>query len=102
MVDLLPPEAVMVAPAAVGIAPPRGQSAEAQESFRVRGLKLTCTAGLARLQQISPQPATVGECPLALSLIAGPGADEAMLHPARLLPAACPPFYVKSGRSILQ
>jgi amidase len=86
---LLPPGTVLALPTSPSIAPPVGLSGEEMESFRVRVMRLTCTAGLGGLPQMNLPVGTVAGCPAGLSLIAWAGGDEALLDLAVLLARAC-------------
>jgi amidase len=68
-----------VLPAAPCIAPRIDTDPEAQESYRVRVMRLTCIAGLGGLPQISIPIGVVHGCPVGLSFIGWPGGDEALL-----------------------
>jgi amidase len=63
--------------------------AEALDSFRVRVMRLTCTAGLGGLPQISIPAGTVAGCPVGLSFIGWAGGDEALLDLAVALARHC-------------
>jgi len=76
---LAAPGTVLALPTAPGIAPRADSPAEALESYRVRVMRLTCSAGLAGLPQVSLPVGTVAGCPVGLSFIAWAGGDEALL-----------------------
>jgi amidase len=86
---LLSPGTVLALPTSPSIAPPVGLSGEEMEPFRVRVMRLTCTAGLGGLPQMNLPVGTVAGCPAGLSLIAWAGGDEALLDLAVLLARAC-------------
>jgi amidase len=86
---LLSPGTVLALPTSPSIAPPVGLSGEEMESFRVRVMRLTCTAGLGGVPQMNLPVGTVAGCPAGLSLIAWAGGDEALLDLAVLLARAC-------------
>ena len=86
---LLSPGSVLALPTSPSIAPPVGLSGEEMESFRVRVMRLTCTAGLGGVPQMNLPVGTVAGCPAGLSLIAWAGGDEALLDLAVLLARAC-------------
>ncbi len=86
---LVPPGTVVALPSAPSIAPPVDLGGEAMESFRVRVMRLTCTAGVAGLPQINLPIGTVAGCPAGLSFIAWPGGDEALLDLACRLAKYC-------------
>ena len=77
---LLGSDAVLCLPTVPGIAPRIAAPAAELELFRARALALLCIAGLARLPQISLPLATMGGCPLGLSLIAASGRDLGLLN----------------------
>jgi amidase len=77
---LLADGAVLCLPTAPSIAPPLDMTADEAQRFRDRALALCCTAGLARLPQISLPVAKVAGCPVGLSLVAGHGRDRALLR----------------------
>ena len=85
MDEMLKGDAVLALPSMSGIAPVRGASAAAIEEVRRRALPMLCIAGLARLPQVSLPLATLGGCPLGLSLIAARGNDTMLLALARAL-----------------
>jgi amidase len=86
---LVPPGTVIALPSAPSIAPPVELSGEAMEWFRVRVMRLTCTAGLGGLPQINLPIGTISGCPVGLSFIAWPGGDEALLDLACTLARFC-------------
>ncbi|MBI5129523.1 MAG: amidase [Rhodopseudomonas palustris] len=90
MRTLLQDDAVLIAPTAPGIAPLRGSSGEALETFRARSLELLCPAGHAGLPQLSLPLATLDDCPIGLSLIGGRDCDEDLLALAAELEAGTP------------
>ena len=77
--------AVLVLPTLPGIAPLRNTPPAEIDEFRARAMSLLCTAGLARVPQISLPLATLNGCPLGLSLVAARGADTMLLDIARRL-----------------
>jgi amidase len=86
---LVPPGTVLALPSAPSIAPLIDTPAEALEDFRVRVMRLTCTAGLAGLPQVSIPAGTVAGCPVGLSFIGWAGGDEALLDLAVTLARHC-------------
>ena len=86
---LLPPGTVMALPTAPSIAPLLAASAAELDSFRSRTMALTCMAGLGGLPQVSLPAALVDGCPVGLSLLGAPGADEALLDFAAALAVHC-------------
>lgn len=83
--DLLDGDAVLVAPTTPGAALPRTSSISELEARRAQALKLTCTAGLATVPQLSLPLAELDGCPLGISLIAARGNEEILLQLAREL-----------------
>jgi len=76
---LVPPGTVLALPSAPSIAPLIDTPAEALDDFRTRVMRLTCTAGLAGLPQVSIPVGTFDGCPVGLSFIGWAGGDEALL-----------------------
>lgn len=87
--SLVSPGTIVALPAAPSIAPLVTASGEALEHFRVRTMRLTCTAGIAGLPQISLPVGTVAGCPAGLSFIGWPGGDESLLDLAGELGRFC-------------
>jgi amidase len=85
----LQPGTIMALPTAPSIAPLLAATGEALELFRVRTMRLTCTAGLAGLPQISIPAGTVAGCPAGLSFVGWPGGDEILLDLACQLAHLC-------------
>ncbi len=76
---------VLVLPTSPSIAP-RIDSTEAEfDAFRTRVMRLTCTASLTGLPQMSIPAALVNGCPAGLSFIGWAGGDEALLDLAFVL-----------------
>jgi amidase len=86
---LLPPGTVVALPSAPSIAPLIDTPAAALDDFRTRVMRLTCTAGLAGLPQVSIPAGTVDGCPAGLSFIAWAGGDEALLDLAVTMARFC-------------
>jgi amidase len=80
---------VVVLPAAPCIAPRLDTPPDALESFRVRVMRLTCTAGLAGLPQVVIPAGIVAGCPAGLSFIGWAGGDEVLLDLACDLARFC-------------
>lgn len=88
---ILAPGAVACLPTAPGAAPSITASRGELERFRREALELLSVAGLARLPQITLPLSSIEDCPLGLSVIAGPGEDMMLLGLARrLLPSERP------------
>jgi amidase len=76
---LLPPGTVLLLPTTPGIAPMRFLRDAHADRFYRGALTLCSVAGLAGLPVVTLPHATLDGCPLGLSVIAGPGEDEALL-----------------------
>lgn len=76
---LLPTGTFLVQPTAPSIAPPRFLRDEAAGRFYDAALTLGSIAGHAGLPAVSLPIAALHGCPLGLSIVAGPGEDEALL-----------------------
>jgi amidase len=74
------PGTILALPLAPCIAPRLDLPAAELEPFRVRVMRLTCIAGMAGLPQVTIPVGTVAGCPVGLSFIGWPGADEALLE----------------------
>ena len=83
------PGTILALPTAPAIAPLADTPSEDLEDFRVRVMRLTCTAGLAGLPQISIPAGTLNGCPIGLSFIGWAGGDEALLDLACTLSRHC-------------
>jgi amidase len=83
------PGTVLVLPTAPSIAPRVDTPAGDLEDFRVRVMRLTCTAGCAGLPQMSIPAGTLDGCPIGLSFIGWAGGDEALLDLAVTLSPHC-------------
>ena len=83
------PGTVLALPTAPTIAPRVERPAGDLEDFRVRVMRLTCTAGSAGLPQMSIPAGTLDDCPIGLSFIAWAGGDEALLDLACELSRHC-------------
>lgn len=79
MAALLPSGTCLLLPTAPGIAPMRFLRDAHAERFYRAALTLGCVAGLAGLPVVTLPATEVEGCPLGLSLVAGPGEDEALL-----------------------
>jgi amidase len=85
LIDLLGDDGVLLIPTAHNLPPPREATLDDLVDFREKTLALTCVASLTRLPQINLPVATVEGCPVGLSLIGGPRADERLLSLTRTL-----------------
>ena len=77
--QLLPSGTFVVLPTAPSIAPLRFLRDEAAGRFYDAALTLGSIAGHAGLPAVSLPVATLQDCPLGLSIVAGPGEDESLL-----------------------
>jgi amidase len=87
--QVVTPGTVLTLPTAPAIAPLADTPAADLEDFRARVMRLTCTAGLAGLPQMSIPAGTINGCPIGLSFIGWPGGDEALLDLACDLSLHC-------------
>jgi amidase len=83
------PGTILALPTAPTIAPLAETPAANLEDFRVRVMRLTCTAGMAGLPQMSIPAGTINGCPIGLSFIGWAGGDEALLDLAFTLARHC-------------
>jgi amidase len=74
------PGTVVCLPAATGPAPPPDLEPGARDDLRARTLALTCPAGLAGAPCVSLPAGRLDGCPVNLTVMAAPGADEALLQ----------------------
>ena len=83
------PGTILALPTAPAIAPLADTPAADLEDFRARVMRLTCTAGMAGLPQMSIPAGTIDGCPVGLSFIGWAGGDEALLDLACKLARHC-------------
>jgi amidase len=83
------PGTMLALPTAPCIAPLVDGTLEDMDHFRVRVMRLTCTAGMAGLPQMNLPIGTLNGCPVGLSFIGWPGGDEALLDLACELSRHC-------------
>jgi amidase len=83
------PGTILALPTAPCIAPPIDLSPDELDHFRVRVMRLTCTAGMAGLPQMNLPIGTLSGCPIGLSFIGWAGGDEALLDLACELSPHC-------------
>jgi len=83
------PGTILALPTAPCIAPPIDMPPAEMENFRVRVMRLTCTAGMAGLPQVNLPVGTLAGCPVGLSFIGWPGGDEVLLDLACALSRHC-------------
>ncbi len=77
--------AVLLLPAAPGIAPSLTDDAETKDLIRQANERLSCVSGLAGLPQLSAPLSSWQGCPLGIGLAAAPGNDLLLLALARAL-----------------
>jgi amidase len=87
--EIAVPGAVLALPTSPSIAPKIETSGTELEEFRTRVMRLTCTAGVSGLPQMSIPGGTIDGCPVGLSFIAWAGGDEALLDLACELSHHC-------------
>jgi amidase len=85
----IPPGTIVAMPSAPCIAPRIDSTAAEFDTYRTRVMRLTCTAGLGGLPQVSIPAGTVNGCPVGLSFIGWAGGDEALLDLAVALAKYC-------------
>jgi amidase len=83
------PGTIVALPSAPCIAPKIEMTADQSEAYRTRVMRLTCSAGLGSLPQVSIPVGTVSGCPVGLSLIGWAGGDEELLDLAVMLARFC-------------
>jgi amidase len=83
------PGTIVALPSAPCIAPRIDTPATEMDAYRTRVMRLTCTAGLGGLPQVSVPVGTVAGCPVGLSFIGWAGGDEALLDLAVTLAKHC-------------
>jgi amidase len=83
------PGTILALPTAPCIAPLIDMPPAEMEHFRVRVMRLTCTAGMAGLPQVNLPVGTLAGCPVGLSFIGWPGGDEVLLDLACALSRHC-------------
>lgn len=87
--SVVTPGTILALPTSPCIAPRVDHTPEELEHFRVRVMRLTCSAGLAGLPQMSLPIGTVDGCPVGLSFIGWEGSDEVLLDLACVLARHC-------------
>jgi amidase len=85
----IPPGTVVAMPSAPCIAPKIDSTAGQFDTYRTRVMRLTCTAGLGGLPQVSIPAGTVSGCPVGLSFVGWAGGDETLLDFAVALARYC-------------
>jgi amidase len=86
---LIRPGTVVALPTAPSIAPLIETPQGALDAHRLQVMRLTCSAGLGGLPQVSVPAGTLTGCPVGLSFIAWPGGDEALLDLAVAVAPQC-------------
>ena len=89
ILSLVKPGVVVALPSAPCIAPRIDASAQEQDGYRTRVMRLTCIAGLGGLPQVSIPVGTVAGCPVGLSFIGWSGGDDALLDLAVAVARHC-------------
>lgn len=87
--SLARPGTVLALPTAPSIAPRITATNAELDSVRTRIMRLTCIAGLSGLPQVTIPVGMVSGCPVGLSFIGWPGADETLLDLAVQLSPYC-------------
>ena len=80
---------ILALPTSPSIAPLTATSPEELDLFRTRALRMTSTAGLSGLPQVTIPIGTVAGCPAGLSFIGWRGGDEALLDLALAVSKYC-------------
>ena len=80
---LLEDNTILILPTVPGIAPLVDTSLAELENFRGRTMRLLCISSLTGLPQINLPGATFDGCPVGISLIGPPMADEALIQTAQ-------------------
>jgi amidase len=76
---IVQPGTIVALPTAPSISPLADTPADALDAFRTRVMRLTCIAGVSGQPQVTIPVGTLAGCPVGLSFIGWPGADEALL-----------------------
>lgn len=87
--QIVEPGTILALPTAPAIAPLTDTAAADLENFRARVMRLTCTAGMAGLPQMTIPAGTINGCPVGLSFIGWAGGDEVLLDLACKLARHC-------------
>jgi len=86
---LIKPGTIVALPTAPSIAPLIDTPPDELDAHRLKVMRLTCTAGLGGLPQVTIPIGTVSGCPVGLSFIGWAGSDEALLDLAVALSRYC-------------
>lgn len=87
--SVVKPGTILALPTSPSIAPLTTSTPEELDVFRARALRMTSTAGLSGLPQMTIPIGTVSGCPAGLSFIGWRGGDEALLDLAGKLARYC-------------
>jgi amidase len=87
--SVVKPGTILTLPTAPSIAPLTTSTPEELDAFRARALRMTSTAGLSGLPQVTIPIGTISRCPAGLSFIGWRGGDEALLDLAGKLSRYC-------------
>jgi amidase len=87
--SVIRPGTILALPTSPSIAPLATSTPEELDVFRARALRMTSTAGLSGLPQVTIPIGTVSGCPAGLSFIGWRGGDEALLSLAGKLSRYC-------------
>jgi amidase len=87
--SLIKPGTVVALPSAPSIAPKIDTPPAELDTHRLQVMRLTCSAGLGGLPQVSIPVGTVSGCPAGLSFIGWSGGDETLLELAVRLSPHC-------------
>jgi amidase len=87
--SIVKPGTILALPTSPSIAPLATSTAEELDLFRMRALRMTSTAGLSGLPQVTIPIGTVSGCPAGLSFIGWRGGDEVLLKLAVKLAPYC-------------
>jgi amidase len=87
--SVIKPGTILALPTSPSIAPLASSTPEELDVFRARALRMTSSAGLSGLPQVTIPIGTVSGCPAGLSFIGWRGGDEALLGLAGKLSRYC-------------
>jgi amidase len=81
--DLLSDNTILILPTVPGIAPLVETTLIELEGFRGRAMRLLCISSLTGVPQMNLPAARLSGCPVGISLIGPPGADEILIETAQ-------------------